>query len=136
MHRHSAKCIALAQVQYTKICSADTNRIPQHGLEYRLQFARRRTDDAQHLGARRLLLACLAKFARLTLKLLLQFGNGRTSTTLADLLTPRLVANPFLAVRALLRWWPSDEFEDGLAYGGQCWLRRRPVDSFFPALPF
>ena len=39
------------------------------------------------------------------------------STTLADLLTPLLVANQFSAVRASLRWWPSDEFEDGLAHG-------------------
>src|SRR5262249_42186926 len=32
-------------------------------------------------------------------------GQGsRTSTTLADLLTPLLVANPFSAVRASLRW--------------------------------
>jgi hypothetical protein len=58
----------------------------------------------------------------------------RASTTLADLLTLLLFANPFLTVRASLRWWPSDAFEDGVAYGGQGWLRRRPVDSFFPAL--
>jgi hypothetical protein len=57
---------------------------------------------------------------------------------LADLLTLPLllVANPFLAVRASSRLWLSDEFEDGVAYGGQCRLRRRPVDSFFPALLF
>src|SRR5262249_34282250 len=35
-----------------------------------------------------------------------------------------------------LRRWSSDEFEDGLAHGGQGWLRRRPVDSFFPAFCF
>jgi hypothetical protein len=34
------------------------------------------------------------------------------STTLADLLTPLPVANPFSAVRASLR--PGDEFDDGL----------------------
>ena len=44
------------------------------------------------------------------------WGTG-ASTTLADLLTPLLVANQFSAVRASLRWWPSDEFEDGLAHG-------------------
>ena len=27
----------------------------------------------------------------------------------------------------------GDEFEDGVAHGGQSWQRRRPVD-FFPAL--
>src|SRR5207244_2899228 len=42
--------------------------------------------------------------------------------------------NPFSAARASLRRWSSDEFEDGLAHGGQCRSRRRPVDSFFPAL--
>src|SRR5262249_18363454 len=60
----------------------------------------------------------------------------QTSTTLADLFTLLFAANPFSAARASLRWWSSDEFEDGLAHGGQCWSRRRPVDSFFPALLF
>ena|SRR6516165_4758266 len=45
-------------------------------------------------------------------------------------------ANPFSAARASLRRWSSDEFEDGLAHGGQCRSRRRPIDSFFPALLF
>src|SRR5262249_14909729 len=56
------------------------------------------------------------------------------STTLADLLRPPLVANPFSTMRASLRRESSEEFEDGVAYGGQSWLRRRPVDCFFPAL--
>ena len=60
--------------------------------------------------------------------------STRPSTTLADSLTLLLVANPFSAMRTSLRWWSSDEFEDGLAHGGQCRSRRRPVDSFFPAL--
>jgi len=55
------------------------------------------------------------------------------STTLAELLTLLLVANPFSAMRASLRWWSSEEFEDGEAHGGQSWLRGRPVDSFFSA---
>ena len=38
------------------------------------------------------------------------------STTLAELLTPLLVANPFSAMRASLRWWSSEEFEDGEAH--------------------
>src|SRR5438046_4355141 len=66
--------------------------------------------------------------------------NGRapplTSTTLADLLTPLLVANPFSAVRPFLRWWASDCFEDGVTYRWQGGLRRRSVDSFFPAVLF
>src|ERR1700704_6387790 len=56
------------------------------------------------------------------------------STTLADLLPPLLVANPFSAMRASLRRWSSDEFEDGVAHGWQGRLGRWPVDSFFPAL--
>ena len=57
-----------------------------------------------------------------------------TSTTLADLFTPLLAANPFSTMRASLRWCSSEELEDGVTYGGQSWLRRRPVESFFPAL--
>src|SRR5262249_55189700 len=52
-----------------------------------------------------------------------EFGSDqlspRPSTTLADLLTPLSVADPFSAVRASLRRWSSDEFEDGLADSGQ-----------------
>src|SRR5262244_3348375 len=58
------------------------------------------------------------------------------STTLADLFTLLFAANPFSAARASLWRWSSDELEDGLAHGGQCRSRRRPVDSFFPALLF
>ena len=62
-------------------------------------------------------------------------GPGmRRSTTLADLLTPRLVANPFSTIRASLRRRSSDEFEDGVAHGWQSRLRWRPADSFFSAL--
>ncbi len=65
------------------------------------------------------------------------FHTDKTiSTTLADLFTLLFAANPFSAARASLRRWSSDEFEDGLAHGGQCRSRRRPVDSFFPALLF
>jgi hypothetical protein len=56
-----------------------------------------------------------------------------TSTTLADLLTPLFVANPFSAVRTSFRRQSSDERDDGVADGRQAWLRRRSVDSFFPA---
>src|SRR5215467_13488785 len=58
------------------------------------------------------------------------------STTLADLFRPPLVANPFSTMRASLRRGSSDEFENSLAHGGQGWVRRRPVDCFFPALLF
>src|SRR5258708_7390098 len=55
------------------------------------------------------------------------FSEG--TTTLADLFTLLFAANPFSAARAWLRRWSSDELEDGLAHGGQCRSRRRPVDS-------
>src|SRR5262245_6495190 len=57
-----------------------------------------------------------------------------TSTTLADLLMPLVVGNPFPAVWATLRRWLSDKFEDSVAHGWQSGLGRWPVDSFFPAL--
>ena len=58
------------------------------------------------------------------------------NSTLADLLTPLLVANPFLAIRATLLWWLGDKFEYGLPHGWQSWLRRWTVDSFFPVSLF
>jgi hypothetical protein len=57
----------------------------------------------------------------------------RFSTTLADLFTLFLFANLSFAMWASLKpWWSNDEFDDGVAYGRQAWLGRRPVDSFFP----
>jgi len=35
-------------------------------------------------------------------------------------------------MRTSLRWWSSDEFEDGVAHAWQNRLGRWPVDSFFP----
>src|ERR1700738_4629651 len=55
------------------------------------------------------------------------------STTLADLLTPPLGAHPFSTMRASLRRQSSEELDDCVAHGGQSWLRRRAVDSFFSA---
>jgi len=43
----------------------------------------------------------------------------------------QLAANRFSAMRASLRRWSSEELEDGVAHGGQGWLRRWPVGSFF-----
>jgi Resolvase, N terminal domain len=63
-----------------------------------------------------------------------EFERTMISTTLADLFTLLFAANPFSAAGASLWRWSSDEFEDGLAHGGQCRSRRRPVDSFFSRL--
>ena len=65
-----------------------------------------------------------------------RFADAFISTTLADLLTPLLAANPFSTMRATQRRWSSEEFEYGVAHGGQSWLRRWTVDSFFPASLF
>ena len=46
------------------------------------------------------------------------------STTLADLFTPLLFADLSSAVRASLRSWSNDEFDDGVAYGRQARLRQ------------
>ena len=57
----------------------------------------------------------------------------RSSTTLADLLTPLLFADLSSAVGTSLRSWSNDEFDDGVAYGREARLRRWAVDSFFSA---
>src|SRR6266568_3963311 len=59
-----------------------------------------------------------------------------SSTTLADLFTPHLRADPPLTVWAALRRRSSDDLDDGVTHGGQAWLRRRSVNSFFPASLF
>src|SRR5262249_36299499 len=57
-----------------------------------------------------------------------------SSPTLAELLMPLPAANPFSTMLASLRWYSSEELEDGVTYGRQSWLRRGFVDSFFSAL--
>ena len=59
---------------------------------------------------------------------------GPASTTLADLLMPSLAAYPFSAVWTSLWGWSDQERENGVTYGGQSWLGRWAVDSFFSAL--
>src|SRR4029450_1581345 len=51
------------------------------------------------------------------------------STTLADLLTPLLAANPFSTMRASLRRESSEEFENGAARGGRSGPGRGPGDG-------
>ena len=56
MHRDNAERSVFTQLQSAEFGLADTDCVLQHRLEYRLQFAGRRTDDAQHLRRGRLLL--------------------------------------------------------------------------------
>ena len=51
---------------------------------------------------------------------------------MADLFTLLLFADLSSAVRASLRSWSEDEFDDGVAYGWQARLGRWTIDSFFP----
>src|SRR4030081_1856163 len=60
----SAKRASLRQKQRAALGLATPRRVRQHGLEYRLQLARRARDDAEHLGGSGLLLECFAEFAR------------------------------------------------------------------------
>src|SRR5262249_42328386 len=46
VHRDNAEFVAFAEEQVAELGVADAHRIFQHGLEHRLQFAGRRTDDA------------------------------------------------------------------------------------------
>src|SRR5262249_52934423 len=59
-----------------------------------------------------------------------------TSPTLAELLMPLPAANPFSTMRASLRWYSSEELEDGVTYGGESWVVRGwgggPSILFFP----
>src|SRR6516162_4422309 len=72
--------ITFDEEQVAEFRLANTYGIFQHGLEYRCQLARRRTNDAQHLCRSGLPLARLFEFTRLALKLFLQIGNRRTGS--------------------------------------------------------
>src|SRR6516165_5728011 len=64
MGRDGAKGISLAQNQIAEFCIAEARCILQHRLEYRLQIARRGTDDLQYLRGRRLLLERFTEITR------------------------------------------------------------------------
>ena len=63
MHGDRAEAVALGQLQDSELGFANTDGILQHGLEHRLQFARRRTDDLEHVGGGGLLLQRFAQLA-------------------------------------------------------------------------
>src|SRR6516165_1222505 len=64
MHRDHAVSISFGQKKYAESSGADADGILQHGLEYWLQFAGRRTDDAQHIRCSSLLLQRFAEIRR------------------------------------------------------------------------
>src|SRR5215469_10604829 len=64
MHRDHAVSISFGQKKYAESSGADADGILQHGLEYWLQIAGRRADDAQHLRCCRLLLQRFGQVSR------------------------------------------------------------------------
>src|SRR5262249_34129241 len=81
-------CIPLAQEEHTKICSTDTNRILQHGVEDRLKLASRRTDDAQHFRCGLLSLQRLITLAAKALGLTFRADSWRTAALWRRRLSP------------------------------------------------
>src|SRR5262249_15852426 len=71
--------ITVETKQRPKFGITDAHRVLQHGLEHRLQIARGRTDDAQHLPCSLLPLQRLVAFAGKTRSLRF-LGAGRTAT--------------------------------------------------------
>src|SRR5262249_16795189 len=61
MHCDSAEGASLIEIHRAKLGFADARRVSQHGLEHRLQFARRTADDLEHLRRRSLLLQAFAQ---------------------------------------------------------------------------
>src|SRR5262245_56239687 len=61
-----AKHISVAEVQLAELGPTNPCRVLQHGLEYRLQLARRTANDLQHAGSRGLPLKRLAQLAEQT----------------------------------------------------------------------
>src|SRR5580704_7094496 len=95
----------------------------------------RRSNDTEHAHAIALLMQIKGRRTGGRLRRFFPSLMG-SSTTLADLLTPLLDTNPFSTVRASFRWQLSNERDNGVADGRQAWLRRRSIDSFFPASLF
>src|SRR5215831_7238864 len=64
MQMRCAIALAIIEQEVSKVGLANAHGVGEHGLEDGLKLAGRRTDDAQYLGRRRLLLQRLAEFAR------------------------------------------------------------------------
>ena len=61
------------------------------------------------------------------------WGMGVALALFGRLLTLLFGAEPRSTVRTSPRIWLNDEADDSVAHGWQSWLRRWPVDFFFPA---
>jgi hypothetical protein len=72
VQRDTAKCIVLRSKQRAEMGPAQVCGARQHGLEHRLQVARRAGDHAQDVRGCRLLFQCLCELARARLQLLEQ----------------------------------------------------------------
>ena len=71
-----AEDISVSEMQRAELGLADARRVFQHGSEDRFQLTQRTRDDAQDLGACRLLLQRLVSLARSTVELFLETSNG------------------------------------------------------------
>ena len=78
MKRDSAKAIALWNLHNAEFGFADARGIRQNGLEHRIKFASKRTDDLQHLRRCRLPFQCLFQFASKSSVFRLLASAGRT----------------------------------------------------------
>ena len=56
VHGNDTKAVAFFKRQYAELRLADARGVLQHGVEYRLQIARRGADDTEHVRRRGLLL--------------------------------------------------------------------------------
>jgi hypothetical protein len=58
------KQLSIIPIQHAELCFADTHRVLQYRLEYGLQRAGRRADNAEHIGGSGLLLQRFGEIVR------------------------------------------------------------------------
>src|SRR5262245_52235984 len=72
VNRSVTKDVSVIQVQRAELGTTKPSRVREHGLEHRLQLARRAANDTEDLGCRSLLLERLGELARARLHLVEQ----------------------------------------------------------------
>src|SRR5262245_33986419 len=72
VNRSVTKYVPVIQVQRAELGTTEPSRVREHGLEHRLQLARRAANDTEDLGCRSLLLERLGELARARLHLVEQ----------------------------------------------------------------